>query len=284
MNILVTGKNGQLGSELQALSTSSKHRFIFCNSSECDIRDLDSIESQFSKNSVDVVINCAAYTAVDNAEDDEKNAIAVNYIGVQNLITAAEKQNAKLIHISTDYVFAGDKNSPYETNDAVSPIGVYGKSKRKGEEVILNSNADAIAIRTSWLYSSHGNNFVKTMLRLGQIKPELSVVSDQIGSPTYARDLAKACLAILENKKISERQRIYHYSNKGSISWCTFAQEIMLRSNLDCKVIPISTEEYPTKADRPQYSVLNTKDIESHFNVSIPNWETSLQDCIDKLK
>jgi dTDP-4-dehydrorhamnose reductase len=220
---------------------------------------------------------------VDDAEDDEKNAMNVNFIGVQNLNTVAEKFKIKLIHISTDYVFSGEKSKPYKTEDAVSPIGVYGKSKRKGEEVILNSNTDAIAIRTSWLYSSFGNNFVKTMLRLGETKTALNVVNDQFGSPTYARDLARFCIQLLDVESLNSKQRIYHYANTGAISWCEFAKEIMSLAKLNCEIHPVSTDQYPTKADRPKYSVLSNEAIQTDFNVSISFWKDALQDCINRL-
>lgn len=283
MNVLITGKNGQLGSELQEVSLESRHTFIFCNSHECDIRDQNVIETIVLKHKINTIINCAAYTAVDDAEDDEKNVMNVNFIGVQNLNTVAEKFKIKLIHISTDYVFSGEKSKPYKTEDAVSPIGVYGKSKRKGEEVILNSNTDAIAIRTSWLYSSFGNNFVKTMLRLGKTKTALNVVNDQFGSPTYARDLARFCIQLLDVESLNSKQRIYHYANTGAISWCEFAKEIMSIAKLNCEIHPVSTDQYPTKADRPKYSVLSNEAIQTDFNVSISFWKDALQDCINRL-
>ncbi|MDC3253104.1 dTDP-4-dehydrorhamnose reductase [Crocinitomicaceae bacterium] len=283
MNVLITGKNGQLGSELQEVSMNSPHTFVFCDSIECDICDAKAIESIVSKHNIQTIINCAAYTAVDKAEDDEKNAMYVNFIGVQNLNTIAEKFKIKLIHISTDYVFSGGQKKPYEPEDAVSPVGVYGKSKRKGEEVILNSNADAIVLRTSWLYSSFGNNFVKTMLRLGKKQASLNVVDDQFGSPTYARDLAQFCIRLLDVETLSSKRRIYHYANAGEISWCTFAQEIMSLARLNCKIDPISSDKYPTKAERPDYSVLSTVAIESDFNASVSEWKNALKECMNRL-
>ena len=285
MNILITGKNGQLGSEFQELQHNSKHQFFFTGSKECNIRDLGNIEQFVTSNGINAIINCAAYTAVDNAQDDEKNAFLTNYNGVKNIDEVALKHNIKFIHISTDYVFDGSKTTPYETNDAIAPIGVYGKSKRKGEEVILNSDTDAIIIRTSWLYSSHGSNFVKTMIRLGGERNQLNVVNDQIGSPTYACDLAKACLKILNSTDIiSQNQKVYHYANQGELSWADFASEIMHLAQLTCTINPISTEEYPTKAERPKYSVLSTQSIESDFEITVPNWRDALRECIQKLQ
>jgi len=283
MNILVTGKNGQLGSEIQELSQDSKHNFFFADSSECNIHDVDSIETIVESNKIEAIINCAAYTAVDNAEDDEMNALQTNLGGVSNINCVAEKYKLSYIHISTDYVFDGTKRTPYETTDIVSPIGVYGKSKFLGEQVVVNSKANAIVIRTSWLYSSFGNNFVKTMLRLGKEKESLNVVGDQIGSPTYARDLAKACIQIIENETLGSKQRVYHYANSGSISWFDFASKIMELKGLHCSVSAITTEEYPTKAERPKYSVLSTKAIQKDFNIEIPEWDQSLKECLDKI-
>ncbi|NRA11914.1 MAG: dTDP-4-dehydrorhamnose reductase, partial [Crocinitomicaceae bacterium] len=275
MNILVTGKNGQLGSEFQDLSASSQHNFVFADSNECDIHDIKSIESIVISNNINAIINCAAYTAVDNAEDNEMDALQTNLFGVNNINQVAESHDLSYIHISTDYVFDGTKKSPYEPTDPTSPIGIYGTSKYLGEQVIVNSKAQAIIIRTSWLYSSYGNNFVKTMLRLGNENKSLNVVSDQIGSPTYARDLAEACIKIIDTGEFGATQRVYHYANSGSISWFDFALKIMTEGDLDCKVESISTSEYPTKAKRPAYSVLSTVDIERDFEVTVPTWEQS---------
>lgn len=283
MNILVTGKNGQLGCEIQDLAINSQHNFIFADSSECNIHNLESIEANVILNKIDSIINCAAYTAVDSAEDNEMDALETNLFGVSNIDKIAVKHSLSYIHISTDYVFDGTKTSPYQPADATSPIGIYGTSKYLGEQVIVNSKAQAIVIRTSWLYSSHGNNFVKTMLRLGKEKESLNVVGDQIGSPTYALDLAQACIKILDGGEFGGSQRVYHYANSGSISWFDFASRIMKEKKLNCKVNPITTEKYPTKAKRPAYSVLNTDDIERDFAVVVPEWEKSLSDCLRKL-
>lgn len=283
MNILVTGRNGQLGSEIYDLAGPSEHNFIFADSKECNIHEIASIRANVELNEIDAIINCAAYTAVDLAEDNEIDALATNLFGVSNINEVAEELNLSYIHISTDYVFDGTKTTPYEAWDGIDPKGVYGRSKFLGEQVVFNSKANAIVIRTSWLYSSHGNNFVKTMLRLGGEKDALNVVGDQIGSPTYARDLAKACIKIIERNDLGANQRAYHYANSGSISWFDFASKIMEIKKLDCTVSSITTAEYPTKAARPQYSVLSTTDIVKDFDVEVPEWEQSLKECLQKI-
>ena len=232
------------------------------------------------------MINCAAYTAVDKAEEEEQIAQKVNSEGVLNLVDALKKVDGKLIHISTDYVFDGNHSQPYKESDPVSPIGVYGETKRAGELAVLNSSIDAIVIRTSWLYSVYGNNFVKTMLRLGNQKKSIQVVSDQKGTPTFAKDLAKTCLDILSNAgstNISKKGSLYHYSNEGVTSWYDFARAIMEISNIDCNIIPIETKDYPTQAIRPLYSVLDKSKITSDFKVTIPHWRDSLTNCIKKI-
>lgn len=283
MNILVTGKNGQLGSEILDLAHDSEHFYIFTDSLECDIHNISSIEANVQANSIDAIINCAAYTAVDEAEDNEMDALETNLFGVNNINIIAEKYNLSYIHISTDYVFDGTKTVPYEAWDTIDPKGVYGRSKFLGEQVVIQSKANAIVIRTSWLYSSYGNNFVKTMVRLGKEKESINVVNDQYGSPTYARDLAKACIKIIEANNFGDKQPIYHYSNSGIITWFDFAKKIMELKKLKCKVNRISTEEYPTKAVRPKYSALNTSDIEKDFGVEVPEWELSLKECLQKI-
>jgi dTDP-4-dehydrorhamnose reductase len=233
------------------------------------------------------VINCAAYTAVDQAEEDVEIAEQVNSIGVLNLVNALKKVNGKLIHISTDYVFDGNSFLPYQELDELNPIGIYGETKRAGELVILNSSIDALVIRTSWLYSAYGNNFVKTMLKLGHERDELEVIFDQVGTPTYASDLAKTCLDILLDKSsenISMNGKIYHYSNEGVTSWYDFAKAIMELGSIDCKVRPIETKDYPTPAKRPHFSVLNKTKIKKDFNIEIPYWRDSLDKCVEKLK
>ncbi|HBI39562.1 MAG TPA: dTDP-4-dehydrorhamnose reductase [Tenacibaculum sp.] len=283
MNILVTGASGQLGSDIRENSTEfSQYNFFFKDSKSLDITNLEKVKEVIKENGIDVIINCAAYTAVDKAEFEELNAESVNSLGVQNLVSAL-KGKRKLIHISTDYVFNGKSYEPYKEEDTVGPIGVYGKTKRLGEEHILNSEVESLIIRTSWVYSSFGNNFVKTMLRLGKERNELYVIFDQIGSPTYARDLAQVCLNAID-KDFSKLSKIYHYSNEGVASWYDFAKAIMEISGINCKVKPIETKEYPTPAKRPNYSLLNKSKIKKEFNITIPYWRDSLNDCIKKIE
>ena len=281
MNILITGGYGQLGSEFMHLSKESVHKFIFVNSKECNIQEASILEKWIIDNSIDCIINCAAYTAVDLAEENEKEAFDVNYVGVKNINDLSLKYDLKFIHISTDYVFDGKKNTPYATTDPTNPIGIYGKSKRMGEEVIINSNSNSIIIRTSWLYSSFANNFTKTMLRLGKERSVLNVVADQFGSPTYARELATAILYIIDIKKsFTDIEKIYHYSNEGSTNWSSFARAIFNTANIDCIVNDITTDQYPTKAERPKYSILDSSKITEVFGVSTRKWEEALLDCI----
>jgi dTDP-4-dehydrorhamnose reductase len=288
MNILVTGSNGQLGSEIKDLVTNYKDfNFFFRDLPELNICDAEALNTFIFNQNIYAVINCAAYTAVDQAEEDVEIAEQVNSIGVLNLVNALKKVNGKLIHISTDYVFDGNNFLPYKESDPVSPIGVYGKTKRAGELVILNSSIDALVIRTSWLYSAYGNNFVKTMLKLGHERDELGVIFDQVGTPTYAGDLAKTCLDILLDKSsenISMNGKIYHYSNEGVTSWYDFAKSIMELGSIDCKVRPIETKDYPTPAKRPHFSVLNKTKIKKDFIIEIPYWRDSLAKCIERLK
>lgn len=288
MKVLITGSNGQLGSEIRDLYTNYENiEFFFKDLPELDISDADSVSTLIINKRINVVINCAAYTAVDKAEENIEIAERVNSTGVSNIVEALEKVNGKLIHISTDYVFDGNNSQPYKESDPVSPIGIYGKTKRAGELAVIKSKIDAIVIRTSWLYSSFGNNFLKTMLRLGKQQESINVVSDQIGTPTYARNLAKICLDILQIsglEKISDKGKIYHYSNIGIASWYDFAVLIMEIAELNCKVNPILTKDYSTLSKRPHYSVLNKEKIKTDFNIDIPLWEESLNECIIKLK
>ena len=288
MRVLITGSNGQLGSEVKELATNYKKvDFIFKDLPELDIFNFEALQAFIIEHNINAVINCAAYTAVDKAEEDVEIAEQVNARGFLNLVNALEKVNGKLIHISTDYVFDGDHFLPYKESDSVSPIGVYGETKRAGELAVLNSDIDSIVIRTSWLYSSYGNNFVKTMLRLGNEKENLGVIFDQVGTPTYARDLAKTCLEILcgdSSVNISKNGNLYHYSNEGVSSWYDFAISIMELGGENCKVKPIQTKDYPTLAKRPHYSVLNKSKIKTDFKIEIPYWRDSLKDCIEKIK
>ena len=288
MRVLITGSNGQLGSEIKELAANYKKLdFVFKDLPELDICNFEALQAFIMDNNINAIINCAAYTAVDKAEEDAEIAEKVNSKGVINIVKALQTLNGKLIHISTDYVFDGDHFLPYKETDPVSPVGVYGETKRAGELAVINSDIDSIVIRTSWLYSSYGNNFVKTMLRLGKEKESLGVIFDQVGTPTYARDLAKTCLEILTGVnalKISKNENLYHYSNEGIASWYDFAISIMELGGVDCIVKPIQTKDYPTFARRPHFSVLNKSKIKTDFKIEIPYWRDSLKDCIEKIK
>jgi dTDP-4-dehydrorhamnose reductase len=286
MKILVTGANGQLGSEIRALASSyANFNFFFADVVEVDICDYKALKKYVLDNGIQAVINCAAYTAVDNAEADVIAATNINVSGVGNLVAVIGEVNGKLIHISTDYVFDGNQYKPYIEEDKVNPTSVYGKTKLAGEQKVLNASVNGIVIRTSWLYSSFGNNFVKTMMRLGNEREVLGVVFDQVGTPTYAKDLAVVCLNILFKKEqINQYGNLYHYSNEGVASWYDFSLAIMQLANIDCKVKPIETKEYPTPAKRPFYSVLNKSKIKSDFQIEIPFWRDSLNSCIRKLQ
>ncbi len=284
--ILVTGANGQLGNEIRIIASNySNFDFIFTDIDELDITEFSDIQKFYSGNKFDGIINCAAYTNVDKAENDTINAQKINANAVQNLAEISGQYQLPFIHISTDYVFDGESNIPYTENDKTNPQSVYGKTKLQGEDY-AKSAFKYFIIRTSWLYSSFGQNFVKTMLRLGKETDEINVVSDQIGSPTYAEDLAVGVLEIvLQTFKNPERHLsgIYHFSNKGFCSWSEFADEIMTASNLNCKVNPVSTEAYPTIAKRPKYSLLDKSKIIKTFGIKVPFWKDSLRKCLLKM-
>lgn len=282
--VLVTGANGQLGSEIRMLSSEYPHYdFTFTDRTALDLGNLCKMEDYFETNRFDVIINCAAYTAVDKAESESELADTINHRFVSMLAKIAKRNNSKLIHISTDYVFDGKNYRPYCENDPTDPQGIYGKSKRDGENAILTvSPENTLIIRTSWVYSSFGNNFVKTMLRLGKERDSLGVIFDQVGTPTYARDLAKAILDILP-KINNSAPEIYHYSNEGAISWYDFAKAIFEFTGVECTVNPITTDQYPLPASRPHYSLLNKTKIKNDFNLLIPYWRDSLQECLTKL-
>ena len=282
-NILVTGSNGQLGSELRELSLEYKYNFYFTDSSVLDITDFIKVKEFIETNKIDVIVNCAAYTAVDKAEEDEINADRVNHLAVKNLATIAKNKRIKLIHISTDYLFDGENFKPYVEDDSTNPTGVYGKTKLNGENAMREINPkNSIIIRTSWVYSSFGANFVKTMLRLGKVRDSLGVIFDQVGTPTYARDLAKTILDILPHIT-NDRVEVYNYSNEGVLSWYDFAKEIMKMAKIECQINPIETKAYPTPAKRPHYSLLNKAKIKKEFNLTIPYWKDSLDECLRKL-
>jgi len=283
-NILVTGSNGQLGNELREISGNYKYNFYFTDREELDITDKNSIELFIESNSIDTIINCAAYTAVDKAEEDELNADRVNHLAVKYLAQTAKDKNIKLVHVSTDYVFNGMNYKPYNEDDRVDPNGVYGKTKLDGEDAMIMINPlNSIIIRTSWVYSSFGSNFVKTMLRLGKDRDEIGVIFDQVGTPTYAGDLAQTILDIVP-KISNEKVEIYNYSNEGVLSWYDFAKEIMKMSKLECKVNPIETKAYPTPASRPHFSLLNKSKIKEIYNIEIPYWKDGLDKCLTKMK
>jgi len=282
-NILVTGSMGQLGSEIKAISSDYSYNFFFTDRNNIDITNKDNIKEYCQTNSINVIINCAAYTAVDKAQSDIENADLVNRKAVKKLSIVAKELNIKLIHISTDYVFDGKNFKPYVEEFQTNPQSVYGKSKLDGENEMININPlNSIIIRTSWVYSYYGNNFVKTMLRLGKEKEELGVIFDQVGTPTYAAHLAKTILDIvpqIENSKVE----IYNYSNEGVLSWYDFAKEIMKMAKLNCKVKAIETYQYPTPAKRPHFSLLNKSKIKQKFNIEIPYWKDGLDDCLKRL-
>ena len=283
MKILVTGKNGQLGKSIHKVVTNKKlpYEFVFVGRKELDLSNIDSIKGFFNQNTFDIVINCAAYTAVDNAEDEYKLANIVNNLAVEQIAEIAKKQHFKLIYISTDYVFDGEANKPYTEKDITNPINAYGRSKLAGElaiKRILPNNA--MIIRTSALYSEFSNNFVDTILKLGRLKNELDVVFDQIVSPTYASDLAEAILTIIKSKKFNidnQRTQIYHYCANNAVSWYDFANEVFKLSNISVKINPIELKEYPTLVKKPKYSVLNTYKTVQSFNVKTFGWKTSLK-------
>ncbi len=283
-NILITGSKGQLGSELNELARFySDFIFYFTDYNELDITSHTLVQDYIRTNNISVIINCAAYTAVDKAEDQKELSDKLNHLAVENLAKVAKMANAKLIHISTDYVFDGLTHTPYTENDPTNPQGVYGNTKLAGEEAIHEINpSNSIIIRTSWVYSSFGTNFVKTMLRLANDRDELGVIADQLGSPTYARDLASTILKIIP-KLSNENVEIYHFSNIGACSWYDFAKAIFDIKNIDIKINALETWEYPTAAKRPFYSVLNKKKIRNQFQIEIPYWRDSLKECLQKL-
>lgn len=277
--IVVTGANGQLGLCLKTKSKEDKALdFVFLDSKELDIRNSSNIEAVFSDAKFDYCINCAAYTAVDNAEEDEENAYAINTLGAKNLAEACKKFNVILVHISTDFVFDGKSTKPYIESDLTNPLGVYGNTKLNGEVAISNVLDSYYIIRTSWLYSEFKNNFVKTMLRLASERDEVSVVNDQIGTPTNANDLAEALIRFITMN--NEDYGVYHYSNEGVASWYDFAKAIFEESNIKIKVLPIQSEAYPTPAKRPQFSVLDKSKIKNTLQIEIPHWRDSLKKAI----
>lgn len=284
MKVLVTGANGQLGHEMRnVLEERMPGVTIYTDIKELDLTDGKAVENFIIDNDITHIVNCAAYTNVDKAEEDKLLCASINVNAVRNLASAADKNGAKIIHISTDYVFDGKSYKPYKESDKVNPISQYGTTKRQGETSLLALAPDSIIIRTAWLYSPYGKNFVKTMLELGSTRKELRVVSDQIGTPTYARDLANAIYAILTSQQWVSG--IYHFTDEGACSWYDFTKSILRIAGVKgCKVYPIPTEDYPTAATRPYYSVLNRNRIKVTYDIEIPHWEESLEDCIKRLK
>lgn len=283
MNILLTGCNGQLGSELRLLEKNHPQlHFYNTDIDNLDITNQDQVHSFVEKNAVDGIINCAAYTAVDKAESDRDTCFLLNRTAPVYLAEAIEKKKGWMIHISTDYVFDGTNHIPYKETDLTCPNSVYGCSKLAGEEAIRNICQKVVILRTAWLYSEFGNNFIKTMLRLGREKNELGVIYDQVGTPTYAKDLAETILTIIIKGIVPG---IYHYSNEGVISWYDFAKAIHRIANItSCQITPIHTTDYPTPAQRPHYSVLDKTKIKETFQLNIPYWEESLKECIRKIE
>jgi dTDP-4-dehydrorhamnose reductase len=281
--ILVTGSKGQLGNEIRILAPSyPQFNFIFTDIEELDICNRRSVDDFFAAHKIDLLINCAAYTAVDRAEDDRLMCYQINKDAVGYLGEASARHGVKMLHISTDYVFDGKSYIPYTEEIPMSPTSVYGQSKAEGEQLLTSVLQDAVIVRTSWLYSSFGNNFVKTMLRLGRERTSLQVVFDQVGTPTYAADLADALLQIISAGKLIPG--IYHYSNEGVCSWYDFALAIFKLAKIECDVLPINSKDYPTKTPRPHYSVLNKQKVKSTYNLRIAHWEDSLRLCIQKLE
>lgn len=284
MKILVTGANGQLGKEMRSILERNLPGITdYTDVDTLDITDSRAVDEYFNKNEITHVINCAAYTAVDKAETDQTLCYRINVDAVQNLAQAASKYGIKIVHISTDYVFDGKNYRPYVESDKTNPTSTYGTTKRKGEMILLSFCPDAVILRTAWLYSPHGHNFVKTMIKLGQEKSELRVVFDQVGTPTSATDLASAIYSIL-----TARQWVpgtYHFTDEGVTSWYDFAKAIHRLAGINtCKVTPVTTEDYPTPATRPHYSVLDKSMIKRTFGITIPYWEDSLAKCIEILK
>ena len=288
-SILVTGANGQLGKELQNLASSYlQFNFFFLTKEDLPIHQYEKVRDFFKDNQPEYCINCAAYTAVDKAESEKELAFLINGEGVGALAAVCKENNTRFIHISTDYVFDGMADTPYKENSPTNPQSVYGASKLEGEKQALQLNPDSIIIRTSWVYSEFGRNFVKTMIKLMNERAEINVVNDQIGSPTYAADLAETILQIIvklttHNSQLTTHNSIYHFSNEGVISWYDFATAIKELTDNSCKINPITTEQFPTVAKRPAYSILNKTKIQQIFGIKLKDWKESLAVCISKI-
>lgn len=283
MNILVIGASGQLGQELRVVAEGSAQHYTFASRSELDVTDQLAIRHFVQDHHIDTIINCSAYTAVDRAEDEPEEADRINHQAVAALAALAKAQGLYLIHISTDYVFAGDSHRPITEEETPRPQSVYGRTKLLGEDAIRRAGCRALILRTSWLYSTYGANFLKTMCRLMQERQELSIVFDQIGTPTYARDLARFIVSYLEQDKGTRQEGTYHFSDEGVASWYDFAEAIRHRMGYSCQLHPIRSEQYPTKATRPSYSVLDKAKLKRDFGITLPHWQTSLEDCLNQL-
>lgn len=285
-NILITGANGQLGNCMRIAAKDSADNYIFTDVAELDITDPEAVSRMVADNNIDIIVNCAAYTNVEKAESDAEFAEVLNAKAPRNLADAIKERGGTLIHVSTDYVFGGASgNTPRSEEEPANPTGVYGLTKLHGEEEIARSGVKAIIFRTAWLYSEFGKNFVKTMLNLTESKPELKVVFDQAGTPTYAQDLADAIFDIIENRKFEGNEGIYHFSNEGVCSWFDFTKHIAeIAGNNECKVLPCHSDEFPSPVTRPAYSVLDKTKYKETFNREIPYWTDSLRKCIKNLK
>ena len=285
MNILVTGANGQLGCEMRRLGAVSPNNYIFTDVAELDITNADAVMYVAKHYSIDAIVNCAAYTNVDKAESDEAMAELINATAVGNLARAMKEVGGTLFHVSTDYVFGSEGNTPRTEDMPLSPLGVYGRTKLKGEEAILASGCKALIFRTAWLYSEFGNNFLKTMMRLTAEKEQVNVVFDQVGTPTYAGDLALAIFSIIEAGVYEGNEGIYHFSNEGVCSWYDFAVEIAaVAGNTGCRVNPCHSSEFPSPVTRPSYSVLDKTKIKETFDIDIPHWRESMEYCVKRIK
>ena len=283
-NILVTGANGQLGNEMRRRAAAgSRCAYLFTDVEELDITDLDAVRRCMAERRIAAVVNCAAYTNVDKAEDDAARADAINHLAVGNLATACREQGAALLHVSTDYVFGGTGNLPFREEDVVAPLGVYGQTKWAGEQAVVASGCCHLIFRTAWLYSAFGNNFVKTMRRLTAERDRLTVVFDQVGTPTYAGDLADLLFHITEEGLYAQMQGTYHFSNEGVCSWYDFAREIAALSGRTCDIQPCHSDEFPSRVRRPAFSVLDKTKVKRDFHWTIPYWKDSLVKCIKEL-
>ena len=285
MNILVTGANGQLGNEMRRLGAVSPNNYIFTDVAELDITDANAVLATVKENAVEIIVNCAAYTNVDKAESDEATAELINSTAVRNLAVAMKEVGGTLFHVSTDYVFGLDGNTPRTEDMPVNPLGVYGRTKLNGELAIKESGCKALIFRTAWLYSEFGNNFLKTMMRLTAEREQLNVVFDQVGTPTYAGDLALAIFSIIEAGVYEGNEGIYHFSDEGVCSWYDFAVEIATAAgNTNCRISPCHSSEFPSPVTRPPYSVLDKTKIKNTFGIDIPHWRESMEYCIKRIK